>query len=124
MGAQDTNLQIANKNIEDEQMKSIYSLKGHRREITCIDFDKNNQVIVTGGRDRSLITWTLESIRSGNNGKTNSKCDAHERLITSVKIYKNNVFSSSRDRSVKVWDLFSLNHLQTLVGHHGHSVWG
>ena len=24
---------------------------------------------------------------------------------------------------MKVWDLFNLNLLQTLLGHHGHSVW-
>ena len=25
---------------------------------------------------------------------------------------------------MKVWDLCTLNLLQTLLGHHGHSVWG
>ena len=51
------------------------------------------------------------------------KSEAHDRLITSVKIYQDSIFSSSRDRSIKIWDLFSLSPIQVLVGNHGHSVW-
>ena len=34
------------------------------------------------------------------------------------------ILVSPRDRSVKVWDLLSLQPIQVLLGHHGHSVWG
>ena len=49
-------------------------------------------------------------------------------MITSVKIYEDQIFSSSRDRSIKVWDLLSLSPIQTLTGphtvfYHNHSVW-
>ena len=58
-------------------------------------------------------------------------------MITSVKIYEDQILSSSRDRSIKIWDLFSLSPIQTLAGPlnlstgtvlnpihcHNHSVW-
>ena len=77
------------------QLESAYSLKGHRREITCLDFDKEKKIVVAGGRDRILTTWNVES-KSYPGTLLQTRNDAHERLITSVKIYKNCVFSSSR----------------------------
>ena len=69
------------------------------------------------------MTWDLLQ-----GSKLNCQKEAHSRLITSVKIYEDQIFSSSRDRSIKVWDLLSLSPIQTLTGphtifYHNHSVW-
>ena len=120
--AENQNIHIANRQVELVPLTNVYS---SRREITSIAFDKEKKIIVTGGRDRMLSKFKIEITNSGvtPDEKPIVQNDAHSRLITSVKIDQNCVFSSSRDRSVKVWDLGTLNLLQTLVGHHGHSVW-
>ena len=80
----------------------IFSIPTHRREITCLDFDKGKKIVVTGGRDRMLSRLNLENLFAGGPSSENPivQMNAHERLITSVKIHKinekNYVFSSSR----------------------------
>ena len=79
-----------------------FSIPTHRREITCLDFDKGKKIVVTGGRDRMLSRLNLENLFAGGPSSENPivQMNAHERLITSVKIHKinekNYVFSSSR----------------------------
>lgn len=74
--------------------------------------------MAAGGRDRSITTW------STTNGQLlSTQFNAHDRLITCVKINQAAVFSSSRDRTVKIWDLLNL-HLLQVLGNHLHSVWG
>lgn len=122
--AQGCNIQVAQRNpyhIEKDEygMHLIHDLVGHRREVTCLDYDSKSSQAVAGSRDRSLSLWNIDT----GTLKCTTK-EAHDRLITTVRIFGNSVFSSSRDRSVKVWDLLNLNSLQILEGHHGHSVWG
>ena len=73
---------------------------------------------MSGSRDRSIMTWKIDQ------GLLKTRQEAHSRTLTSVRIYQGYVFSSSRDRSVKIWDLLSLDSLQILSGTHKHSVWG
>lgn len=85
--AQEKSLQIVERNLNSIENRKEFNmnikkdLKGHRREVTCFDFDKN--VAVAGGRDRNLTIW---NIKKGSNLGTIK--DAHDRLITCVKIYK------------------------------------
>ena len=67
-----------------------------------LDFDKEKKIVVTGGRDRMLSRLNFENLLAGglSSEKPIVQMNAHERLITSVKIHKinekNYVFSSSR----------------------------
>ncbi len=122
--AQGCSVQVAYRTpslIKDDEygMRLQYDLAGHRREITCIHFDKESSIAVAGGRDRNLTSWDIEK-----GALLVNRSEAHDRLITSVKIYKKFVFSSSRDKTVKVWDLLTMEPHQVLLGHHAHSVWG
>ena len=119
--AESSNIQIANRQFDttsDPVMPLAGGLVGrsggsesavtfsipatHRREITCLDFDKENKIVVTGGRDRMLSRLNFENLFAGgpSSEKPIVQMNAHERLITSVKIHKinekNYVFSSSR----------------------------
>lgn len=122
--AQGCNIQVATRNPyhkeKDEYgLHLIHDLVGHRREVTCLAFDSKTNQAVAGSRDRSLTLWNIDTGTLKSSAK-----EAHDRLITTVRIFQSSVFSSSRDRSVKVWDLTNLNSLQILEGYHGHSVWG
>ena len=70
--------------------------------INYSDFDKEKKIVVTGGRDRMLSRLNFENLFAGGPSpeKPITQMNAHERLITSVKIHKinekNYVFSSSR----------------------------
>ena len=70
--------------------------------INYLNFDKEKKIVVTGGRDRMLSRLNFENLFSGGSSpeKNITQMNAHERLITSVKIHKinekNYVFSTSR----------------------------
>jgi WD40 repeat protein len=104
------------------QFQILHEMNGHRREVTCLAVDHAGQHAVAGGRDRHLTLWNLDK------GSLVSRMnDAHSRLITCVKIYEKNIFSSSRDRSVKIWSFEKNGEIeleQILAGNHQHSVWG
>ena len=71
-----------------------------------LDFDKEKKIVVTGGRDRMLSRLNFENLLAGglSSEKPIVQMNAHERLITSVKIQKinekNYVFSSSRYKTL------------------------
>ena len=108
--AESSNIQIINRQVDDipdpvmlrAKLAFTCSIPTHRREITCLDFDKENKIVVTGGRDRMLSRLNFENFFAGepSSEKPIVQMNAHERLITSVKIHKinekNYVFSSSR----------------------------
>ena len=106
MFAESSSIQITNRQVETaaggSELAVTFSIPTHRREITCLDFDKEKKIVVTGGRDRMLSRLNFENLFSGGPSpeKPIVQMNAHERLITSVKIHKINeksyVFSSSR----------------------------
>ena len=110
--AESSNIQITNRQVDAidpvmsrAQMAATCTIPTHRREITCLDFDKEMKICVTGGRDRMLSKSNFENFFTGgpSSEKPIVQMNAHERLITSVKIHKingkNYVFSSSRYKS-------------------------
>ena len=122
--ARDNKVQLTNRTPAELSSESneydlpiLNELCGHRREVNCIDLDPSAHLAVAGGQDRNLSLWDL---KLGTLIKLEKA--AHSRLITSVKIRKS-IFSASRDRSVKVWNLPDLQLLQVLKGYHDHSVW-
>ena len=95
--AQETKIQVAHRNPYSLRNSNEYGLKilhcliGHRREVTCLAYDAKTNIAVAGGRDRCLTAWNvLKGVLIASNR------DSHERLITSIKIYENSAFSSSR----------------------------
>ena len=125
--AESSNIQITNRQVDNTSDPVMLRAKSavtctiptHRREITCLDFDKEKKIVVTGGRDRMLSRLNFEKFFAGepSSEKPIVQMNAHERLITSVKIHKinekNYVFSSSRYKMLLTFYLVIRNHISS-----------
>lgn len=91
----------------------LFTLKGHRRPVDCLDVDGSR--VMSGGRDRALYLWNLDT------GLNLAKQEnAHARGITSVKLMGDRAVTSSKDKCVKLWGLtsdFTAIFLLRTIGH-------
>ncbi len=86
------------------------------------DLDRGTDLLASAGRDRRITFWQVSSAQ-----QLSRVDEAHARLITCIRLKGSIMASSSRDHSVKVWQLgpatdFSHQVIQTL-SEHAHSVW-
>ncbi|XP_043942680.1 WD repeat-containing protein on Y chromosome-like [Protopterus annectens] len=94
-----------------ERKKKAYTWKINKG-VTCFDFNKSLNLLVTGGMDHKVRLW--------NQYVTNrpiALLQGHYMAILDVAIYESlgQVFSFSKDSILKVWDISSENCLQSLV---------
>lgn len=76
----------------------------HKFGITSLDFSPDSKFICTGGGDGVVRVWELRSRSMASNLKE------HAHKITKVKLINGggNLITSSRDKSLLLWDLVSL----------------
>lgn len=100
----------------------IYSFKAHEDGVTTALFHPTKpDLIFTGGKDAFLRSWNFRT------GKRLNSIPAHNYVIYDLIALNNGktLVSSSRDKSIKVFDLESLSFLQRIdlkEGGHRHSV--
>ncbi|KAI9884297.1 MAG: hypothetical protein M1823_003927 [Watsoniomyces obsoletus] len=87
---------------------------GHVDQILTVAASEDGRFVVTGGRDGRLIVWNavdLTPLRM---------FTQHREAITSLAFRKgstNQLYSGSRDRTIKLWSLNELAYVETLFGH-------
>ena len=90
--------------------------------INCLIHDVANNTIISGGKDGHINYWNTDNFESI------EKVAAHNYAIYSFAIDPQStaLFSSSRDKSIKVWDVKSRSFIQKIVREkadgHIHSV--
>jgi WD40 repeat protein len=69
---------------------------------------------VTGGNDDKVKIWS-------NDGSLLHTCSGHSSDITNVKVSPDNLYvvSSSKDNTIKIWDLTTGIEIKTITGHTG-----
>ncbi|MDM8568578.1 WD40 repeat domain-containing protein [Thiotrichales bacterium HSG1] len=75
-----------------------HTFKGHRSEIFGLSFIENDKYLVSASSDKNLRLWDV------NSGVTLQVLQGHTARVTDVTTYKNQIFSSSNDRTVKSWN--------------------
>lgn len=81
----------------DYEGNCLKMLRGHYDAIDALD--ANNMYAVTGDHTGIVCIWDIK------NRKLLYNFRAHDSLITSVKIGQNNFYTSSKDLTVKQWDM-------------------
>jgi ribosomal RNA-processing protein 9 len=86
---------------------------GHTASILAVAASQDGKFVVTGGLDRRIVVWdasTMKALRMWNH---------HRDAVTGLAFRRgtNQVYSSSKDRTIKVWDLDTGSYIQTLFGH-------
>jgi WD40 repeat protein len=87
------------KFLDTETGKEIKSFKGHKEDVTCLAFSKDNKHIVSGSADRTLKLWDIET------GKEISTLAGHTSYLIYVDFFANDkyIISGSTDGSNKIW---------------------
>lgn len=89
------------------------SYQRHVGQILCVAASPDGKYVVTGGADKKLIIYDAETLKS-------LKVFTHHRdAVTGLAFRRgtNQLYSCSKDRTVKVWSLDELAYVETLFGH-------
>jgi ribosomal RNA-processing protein 9 len=89
------------------------TFQGHTGAILCVAASQDGKFVVTGGADRRLVVHdaaTLTPIRAFTH---------HRDAVTGLAFRRgtNQLYSCSKDRTVKVWSIDELAYIETLFGH-------
>ena len=84
----------------------------HHGPILCIAVSSTGKFVATGGADKQLIIWD-------SNLKPLKVFHQHRDEVTALAFRQgtNQVFSASKDRTIKIWSLDELAYVDTLYGH-------
>lgn len=97
-----------NKNRRDDS-----TFQHHASPILCCAASSDGKFVATGGADRKLIIWDAPTL------KPLKVFTQHRDAVTSLAFRgkTNQLFSASKDRTVKIWSLNELAYVETLFGH-------
>ncbi|KAI2641812.1 WD40 repeat-like protein [Hypomontagnella submonticulosa] len=87
--------------------------QGHVADILCVAASQDGKFVVTGGADKRLIIYDAKSLKP-------LRVFMHHRdAVTGLAFRRgtNQLYSASKDRTVKVWSLDELAYIETLFGH-------
>lgn len=96
--------------------KSKQELEHHTKAVRCVAASQDGKFVATGGLDKKLIIWDAATLRPL---KTFFYQNSHRDSIDGLAFRRgtNQLFSASRDRTVKIWSLDELTYVETLFGH-------
>ncbi|GBB95007.1 hypothetical protein RclHR1_02460027 [Rhizophagus clarus] len=80
----------------------IKVLEGHDDVITCLDFDRSCETLVTASLDRTLRAWDL------NNYRCLGILDGHKDVVNCLQVNGSHLVTGSRDKTIRQWDLSKL----------------
>ncbi|KAM0452413.1 hypothetical protein ACHAO4_005624 [Trichoderma viride] len=87
--------------------------KRHTKNILAVAASSDGKYVVTGGQDKKIIVHDAETLKP-------IKIFTHHRdAVTGLAFRRgtNQLYSCSKDRTVKVWSLDELAYIETLFGH-------
>lgn len=92
------------------------SYQHHTRAILCVAASASGKFLATGGADARLIIWDVSSPSTLTPVKVFTQ---HRDAVTGLAFRRgtNQLFSASKDRTIKVWSLDELAYVETLFGH-------
>ncbi|KAI3386032.1 hypothetical protein SNEBB_005632 [Seison nebaliae] len=93
-------------------------LRGHQLEVVCIACENNMRetIAASGSKDNIIIIWDMIE----NSGLY--QLISHHGPITSLRFLKGNLISSSKDTTMKLWDL-STKHCYGTITEHEKEIW-
>ncbi|KOS18456.1 putative WD repeat-containing protein [Escovopsis weberi] len=97
----------------DKRRAKDNNYKRHVGRILAVAASGDGRFVVTGGEDKKIIVYDAETLRP-------VKVFTHHRdAVTGLAFRRgtNQLYSCSRDRTVKVWSLDELAYIETLFGH-------
>lgn len=93
--------------------------KGHTDEIYTLALSTDGKRLASAGADRKVGIWDVSASEGSQGCKWVSALRGHKDTIVSVRfrIGTSQIYTSSWDRTVKIYDTASLSYIETLFGH-------
>lgn len=92
---------------------TLQTCEEHEGSINCIEVSEDGSVLVTGSDDAYVRLWSTKTELIECIGVL----EGHEDYITSLLIEDNFVLSSSADKTIRKWDMYSCECLLVFTGH-------
>lgn len=98
---------------------SKFATNHHQKEILCVAASEDGKFVATGGADNKLIIWDANTLKPLKVFSGQLRDNGHRDSVISLVFRKgsNQLYSSSKDRTVKIWSLNELAYIETLFGH-------
>lgn len=98
----DVNGQIEMIKLENNSFRTITTLKGHSSIVRCLEWDSLNQLLFSGGSDKSIICWDI-----GGKKGTAYELQGHNNVVTSLYFshQSRQILSSSEDSMIVGWNM-------------------
>lgn len=112
-----TNGYFTNGKIGEQYCKNITpgQGQGHSDEIWALTSSSDGKYLISGGKDRRICVWSLES------GETSfvRALGGHKDSITALRfrLGSHDLFTASSDRTLKLFDVSQLSYVETFFGH-------
>ncbi|RWS30555.1 notchless protein 1-like protein [Leptotrombidium deliense] len=114
-GSGDTTVRFWDINTESPQ----YTCKGHRNWVLCISWAPNSKILASACKNGEIILWN-----PSDGTQTGKTLTGHKNFVTSLSwepLHRNvecrRIASSSKDSTVKIWDVVLYRCLFSLNGH-------
>lgn len=97
----------------DKNKRNDITFQHHTAPILCVAASADGKFVATGGVDRKLIVWDATTL------KPLKIFSQHRDSVMGLAFRgrTNQLFSASKDRTVKIWSLDELAYVETLFGH-------
>ncbi|SGY22700.1 BQ5605_C019g08845 [Microbotryum silenes-dioicae] len=88
---------------------------GHAAEVLSLDLSTDGTILASGGADKVIGVWNVK----GENAKWVRGLSGHKDRVASLAFRQGTqeLYSSSFDRTIKLYDLSTLSYVETLFGH-------
>ena len=112
---------VAQINKDDNKIKSIGTLNGHRGTIFDIkNHPKDQNILVSCSDDRSIRIWKRAT---SDMFELSAVCNGHEARVWSIDVQKDIIASVSEDNNCRIWDLTG-NCIKIIEGDsYSNSIW-
>lgn len=94
-------------------------LEHHQKAILCVAASADGKFVATGGEDNKIIIWDAHTLTPLKAFTGQQRDNGHRDSVLSLAFRRgsNQLFSASKDRTVKVWSCDELAYVETLFGH-------
>eukprot|EP01088_Endostelium_zonatum_P014908 TRINITY_DN3440_c0_g1_i1.p1 TRINITY_DN3440_c0_g1~~TRINITY_DN3440_c0_g1_i1.p1 ORF type:complete len:870 (+),score=239.31 TRINITY_DN3440_c0_g1_i1:259-2868(+) len=104
------------------QINLLHTFKAHTGSISCVDFSKNLEILVSCAKDQTIRIASFPHPHYRGKFKVLKTLKPHtEKEISRVKIDESTIiprlFSCASDRTTRIYDLGTLANIATLSGH-------
>ena len=91
----------------------LSTYRGHTSAVNGVAYARGGELIVSGSASGEIAVWE---------GRVSDKrllqFDAHSGPISSIRIYDERIFSSSEDKTIRIWDLSTGHSLLSILNSH------